>query len=50
MVLNDIYFDGVERKIYCNCVDKIRGRGKSETLQKVGDRTVYGKDNSEEGK
>ena len=44
MILNDIYFDGAERKIFRNCVDKIWGWGKSETLNKVGDITVYGTD------
>ena len=48
MLLNNIDFDGVERNICCNCVDKIRGRGKSETLKKVGDSTVYGTEESEE--
>ena len=41
VVLNDIDFDGEERKICRNCVDKIWGRGKSETLKKVRDITVY---------
>ena len=49
VILNNIDFDGVERKIFCDCVDKIRGRGKSETLKKVGDSTVYGTEESEEG-
>ena len=41
MVLNFIDFDGVERNICLDCVDDLRGRGKSETLKKVGDSTVY---------
>ena len=40
VVLNDIDFDGVERNICRNCVDELHGRGKSETLKKVGDSTV----------
>ena len=46
--MNYIDFDGAERKICRNCVDKLRGRGKSETLNKVGDITVYRTDESEE--
>ena len=48
MVLNDIYFDGGEHNICHNCVDEFRGGGKSETLKKVGDITMYGTDKSEE--
>ena len=44
VVLNYINFDGAERKICRNCVDKLRVQGKSKTLKKVGDRTVYGMD------
>ena len=44
MLLNDIDFDGAERKICRDCVDKIQGRGKSETLKKVGESTMYGMD------
>ena len=44
VLLNDIDFDGAERKICRDCVDELRGRGKSETLEKVGDSTVYGTD------
>ena len=46
----DIDLYGGEQKICRDCVDEIRGRGKSETLQKVGDSTVYGTDESEEDK
>ena len=42
VVLNGIYLDGGERKIFHDCVDEIRGWGKSETLKKVGYSTVYG--------
>ena len=48
MVLKDINFDGAERKICRNCVDRIQVQVKSETLKKVGDRTVYGAEESEE--
>ena len=41
VVLNDIDFDGAGREIYHDCVDKLRGREKSETLKKVGESTVY---------
>ena len=47
-VLNDIYFDGSEKKICCGCVDELRVWGKSETLKKVGDSTLYRTDESEE--
>ena len=46
VLLNDIDFDGAKRKIYNNCVDKLRDRGKPETLKKVGYSTVYGTDES----
>ena len=29
VVFNDIYFDGAEQKICCNCVDKLWGQVKS---------------------
>ena len=48
MATNEINLDGGERKICRDCVDEIRGRGKSETLKKVGDRTVHRTDKSEE--
>ena len=41
VVLNDIDFDGAERKICCDCVDKLWGKVKSKTLKKVRDITVY---------
>ena len=49
VAMNEIHFDGVGWKICRDFVDKILGRGKSETLKKVGDSTVYGTDESEEG-
>ena len=48
--MNEIDIDRGERKICRNCVDEIRVRGKSETLKKAGDITVYGTDESEEDK
>ena len=42
MVLDYIYFDGEERRIFRDCVEKLRGRGKSEKLNKVLEITVYG--------
>ena len=39
-VLNHIDFDGAERKIYHNCVDKLQVGGKSYTFKKVGDINV----------
>ena len=48
ILLNYIGFDGAERKICRNFVDKLRGRGKSETFNKVGDSTLYGMDELEE--
>ena len=50
MLLNDIDFDRAERKICRDCVEELRGRGNSETLKKVGDRIVYGTEESEEDK
>ena len=44
VVLNDIDFDKEKRKIFRDCVDEIFGQGKSETLKKVGDSTLYGTD------
>ena len=41
VIFNDFDFDGEEQKICCNFVDELRGQGKSETLKKVGDITVY---------
>ena len=48
MVLN--YFERAEQKICRDCLDKIRGWGKSEILNKVGYFTVYVTDESEKDK
>ena len=40
VAVNEINVDTGERNICCDCVDKIRGQGKSETLNKVVDSTV----------
>ena len=48
MLLNDINFDGAERKAFRDCVKKLWDQGKSETLMTVGESTVYGTDESEE--
>ena len=50
MVFNYIGFDGAEWKIFHDCVGKLQGQCKSETLKKVVDRTVYGTDESDEDK
>ena len=50
MVLNYIDFDGTERRFSHNCVDELLGRGKSDTLKKVGYITMYGTYESEEDK
>ena len=42
--LNYIDFDGAERKIFRNCVDKLQVWGKSEALKKVVDITMYRKE------
>ena len=39
--MNEIDLDRGERDICRNYVDKILGQGKSQTLNKVGDSTVY---------
>ena len=49
VLLNYIYFDGAEQKIFHDCVDELQGWGKSDTLKKVGDNIVYGTEKSEEG-
>ena len=49
VLLNYIDFEGAERKICRNCVEKLREPGKSETLKKVEYSTVYGANESEEG-
>ena len=41
VAMNEINLDGGERKICRDCVDKIWGREKSDTLKKVGNSTVY---------
>ena len=41
MAMNEIYLDGGERNVCRECVDKIRGLGKSETLKNVGGSTMY---------
>ena len=46
--MNEIGIDGGQQKICRNCVDEIRGRGKSEKLKKLGDITLYGTYESEE--
>ena len=48
LLFNYIDFDGAKRKICRNFVGKLRGRGKSETLNKVGDINVYGMDEEED--
>ena len=48
VLLNYIDFDRSERKIFRDCVDELRVWGKSETLKKVGDSTMYRTDESEE--
>ena len=42
VLLNCIDFDKAEWNICCDCVEKLRGRGKSEKLNKVLEITVYG--------
>ena len=46
--MNDIDFDRVGQNTFCNCVDNLQDRGKSETPKKVGDRNVYRTEESEE--
>ena len=46
--MNEIDLDGGEQKICRNCVDEIQGQGKSKTLKKVVDSTVYRKDESQD--
>ena len=48
MAMNEIDLDGGRRNICRDCVDKIQVRGKSETLKKVVNSTVYGTDKSDE--
>ena len=42
VLLNDIYFEGMEWNIFRDCVDKIGSGGKSDKFKKVGYRTVSG--------
>ena len=52
VVLNNIDFDRAERNICLDCVDKLWGGGKSETLKQVGYSTVsktYESEEYEEG-
>ena len=46
--MNEINLDRGERNISRDRVDEIQGRGKSETLKKVGDSTMYRTDESKE--
>ena len=48
VVLNDIDFDEADRKICHNCINELRGGGKSEKLNKVGDSTMYGMEKTDE--
>ena len=41
VILNYIDFDGAERKLFRNCVDKLQVWGKSGALKKVVDITMY---------
>ena len=50
VVLNNIDFDGAERKIFCECVKGIWGWVKIETLKNVGYSTMYRKSESENDK
>ena len=40
VLLNYVDFGGAERNVCRNCVENIRVRGKSETLKKLGYRTL----------
>ena len=50
MAMHEIYIDGAERKILCDCVEELRMGGNPEKMKKVGHRTMYGTDESEEDK
>ena len=50
VLLNYFDFEGAERNICHNCVDKLWGKGKSETLKKVELSTFYWADESDEYK
>ena len=46
--MHEIYIDGAERKICCDCFDNISMGGKPEKLKKVGHSTEYSREESEE--
>ena len=46
--MHEIYLDGAERKIFCDCVEELRVGGKPEKLKKVGNITVCRIDKLEE--
>ena len=48
MAMHEINLDGVERKVFYNCVDKFWMGGKPEKLKKVQHSTMYRTDESEE--
>ena len=48
MDVDEIDIDGAERKLFCNCFDKIWMGGKPEKLKKVQYITMYRTDESEE--
>ena len=50
MDMHEIELDGADRKVCRNCVDELRMGGKTGKSKKVGQSTVYRKDESEEGK
>ena len=41
MDMHEIDLDGVEQKIFCDCVDDIRMGGNTEKLNKVQHSTMY---------
>ena len=44
VVMHEIDLGGAERKICCDCVDKLWMGGKPDKLKKVGHNTVYSTD------
>ena len=44
VAMHEIYIDGAERKILCDCVEELRMGGNPEKMKKVGHRTMYGTD------
>ena len=46
MAMHEIDPDGADRKVCRNYVNNLWGQGKSETLKKLGYRTVYRPDES----